>query len=384
MATVEEDRKYVIGWYDYAFGRKPNATELAQRVESLQKGMSRIEFERITETWDRDASIIRIYNKELGRPPTAQEIAWHSNGLKIGRTTRASLTEHLQGSSEFLLREPADTPTPDEDDARVILTKQLEEYGLGGLSDWAWTQIQAGHTKEQIHQELVKTPEYQTRFAGMKKRQDNNLSSISENDYIAYETQVRQLMRKAGMPDTFYDSPDDFADMIGKDISAMEVQSRIEEGYLAATNAPEGVRNKLASLYGVNTSQVAAYYLDPDRALPILQRQLGASGIANAAALSSYGDITKQQAENLDALGVDSGEATKGFGALASSAELFNALPGERLGDITRDEQMGAIFNSDAEAIAKIEKKAGSRRSAGSGSQSFAVGEGGVSGLGRQ
>lgn len=384
MATAGENRAWIITQWEYLYGRQPTAAEVDRNVALLGGGLTRSAWMQRAERVRGEDSVRRLYQQALGRDPSPQMLAYHVERLNSGATTRRKLTEWLAQSTEALLREPDEAPDPSKENARDYLTSVLEQYGLGGMGDWAWEQIQAGHTNERILQDLRQTDTYKQRFVGMEARRAAGLPAISEGEYIAYESSVRQMMRAAGMPAEFYDQPQDFADLISNDVSVAEMQSRINEGYLAASQAPAEVREQLRNLYGVEEGQLAAFFLDPDRALPLIERQWSASRISGAAQRTGYGALNATEAERLAALGVSDQQAQEGFGALAENEELFGALPGDQDGLITREEQQNAIFGSDARAREKIDRKAGARRSAGSGAQAFALGQEGVAGLSRR
>jgi hypothetical protein len=384
MATdPADDRRYVIEQWQYLFGRQPTVDELNYSVGFLQAGQDRSVWLANAERAGAEEAVKRLYMETLGREPNSAELLWQSTRIRNGDLTRKALLQQLAGSAEGLLREPEEEPDPDAENALTYLNNVLEGYGLGGLGDWAWQQIQEGYSPDRIIQNLRQRDEYKQRFIGLERRREAGLPAISEAEYIAYETDVRQMMRAAGLPADFYDSPEDFATFIGNDVSPMEMQARINEGYLAASQAPPEVRQQLETLYGVGQGQLAAFFLDPDRALPLIERQFQASQISAAAQRTTYGSLDAAEAERLASLGITDQEAQQGFGALAERKELFQAMPGIQGEEgIDRAMQQRAIFEGDASALAAIERRAGSRVAQGRGSQGFALGETGVSALG--
>jgi hypothetical protein len=385
MATIVDDRRFVIEQWQYLYGRLPTASDVDKAVSYLQAGQSRATWLANAEKKDAANTITRLFKTTLGRLPTEAEMVNYVSRFRAGTVTRKTLTQSLAEGVEGQLREaagPAAEPDPGAEDALSYLQSTLDEYGLGSLGNWAWEQIQNGYTPDRVIQNLRQTKEYQVRFAGMEARRAAGLSAISEGEYIAYERDVRAMMRSAGMPESFYDEPSDFANFIGNDVSPAEMQARINDGFLAASQAPAEVREQLQSLYGISGSGLAAYFLDPDRALPLLQRQFSSAQISGAASRTGYGALGVGEAERLAELGVSAAEAQQGFSALEESSELFNALPGETAAEITRAQQQAAIFEGDADARSLLRKRGEERVSQGSGAQSFSVGQGGVAGLG--
>lgn len=382
MATAAEDRRFVIEQWQYLYDRLPTEADIATHVGYLQAGQPREVWLANAEKKDAENTIRRIYRTQLGRDATDAEVAQYIPRFRAGTLTRKTLMQSLAESAEGLARQPGVIEDRGDEDALSYLNSVLDEYGLSSLGSWAWEQIQQGYTPERIIQNLRETSEYKQRFVGMEQRRAAGLPAISEGEYIGYERTVRQMMRAAGLPATFYDQPDDFANFIGRDISPAEMQARIDDGFLAASQAPAEVRGALQSLYGIDGSTLAAYYLDPDRALPLLQRQFAAAQIGGAATRTGYGALNVTEAERLAALGVSEAEAQQGFSALEQSRELFTSLPGENAEAIGRDAQQAAIFGGDANARNLLQRRAGERVSQGSGAQSFAVGQSGVAGLG--
>jgi hypothetical protein len=382
MATVAEDRTYVRDEWLKLYGRLPDANELETHAGYLQQGMPRSTWFTNIERNTADIYVRELYKTVLGRVPSDAEVASHVTALQSGAATREQVRASFTGSAEALLRPPAAPSTAGQEDAFAYLKSVLDGYGLGGLGNWAWEQLKGGLTTERISQNLRETPEYKQRFKGLEARRAAGLPAISEGEYIGYETSVRQLMRTAGLPADFYDSPEDFAGFIGKDVSVAEMQSRINEGYLAASQAPAEVRQQLRDLYNIGEGQLAAFFMDPDRALPLIERQFASAQISGAAQRTQYGALGQSEAERLAALGVSEQQAAQGFGALAESSQLFTGLPGEDAAAIDRQTQQAAVFGGDAAAKQAIEKRRAERIAQGSGARSFGVGQGGVVGLG--
>lgn len=383
--TAEEDRRWLVEQFQYLYNRYPTRAELDAHAQRLQhEGVTRERWLAYAEGFGTHEAIDRIFQETLGRKPTARESQTYASQLAHGKRTRAQIREIIAGSSEAVLRPPqAPTATKDQEDAKAYLEETLRSYGLESLSGWAWEQIQKGHPPERILQELRQQEAYKQRFKGMEARRAAGLSAISEAEYLALERGYRQVLSSAGLPAGFYDSPNDYVKWIGGDVSVDEVQTRVNDGYLAATQAPAEVRAELQRLYGINPSKLAAYYLDTSKSLPLLQRQFEAAQLGGTSLRSGYGNLSLAEAERLASLDITPEQAQEGFTLLHDADELFDALPGEDAASITRSEQQAAAFQGDAAAREKFRRRASERVTAGSGAQSFRVGQGGVSGLSR-
>lgn len=389
MSDLASDRQFVVDQWQYLFGRNPTQQELDSQTAVLQSGVSRADFTKEWEKANPEEAVTRIFREEVGRDPTPQELSDLARGLTLGRTTRTETRNWLATSyAPGVLHgaQPAGPtgPSAEQQSARAYLDDQLSSWGLGGLGDFAWGEIQNGSPSQRVIQDLRKTPEYAQRFPAMAARSAAGLPAISEAEYIGYESQAQQLLRAAGLPADFYDTPADFANFIGKNVSISELQTRVNDGFLEAMNAPAEFRQQLQEMYGVTAGQLTAFFLDPDRSLPLIQRDWSAAQASGAAVQAGYGALGLSEAERLASLGVSSQQAQQGFSQLVDSKQLFQNLPGEVGATISRAEQQNAVFANDAKARAKILKQGAERVSAGSGVQSFQLGQSGAAGLGQE
>lgn len=238
--------------------------------------------------------------------------------------------------------------------ARDIIQDDLTSWGLGSLTDWAMGLVTQGMNDTQVVAELRKTAEYKQRFKGNVARQDAGLTPLSESNYLSYEDQARQVMKAAGLPSGFYDSPDDFAGFIGNDTSASELNTRVQLAFSLVNQEPLEVQQQAAQL-GLSTSDLAAGILDPNAALPLLQRKLQMAQIGGASVMSGYGQLGRDQLDRLASFGVDEATARKGFGNLVSLSPLLAGNAGEE--DITQNEALGAQFGIDAQAQEKLSRR---------------------------
>ena len=106
-----------------------------------------------------------------------------------------------------------------------VITALLEDYGLTGLSNFVYDLVfkedvmSGDDVLARIRADQGQAGEiYRARFAGNVARRKAGLNVLSEKAYIGIENQFSQTMRAAGLPSGFYDSPDDFAALIGADV----------------------------------------------------------------------------------------------------------------------------------------------------------------------
>lgn len=248
--------------------------------------------------------------------------------------------------------------------AEIIILNLLEDYGLGGLAKFV---------NDMVFKEDVMSPEeilariradkgeageiYRKRFAGNIARRNAGYNALSEADYVRMENTYRQIMRASGLPTGFYDQPDDFNALIGGDVSGAELSTRINDGYMAVQQSNPQVINEMRRLYGVDDSMLAAYFLDPDKATPMLLRQARAAQIAGEATLQAQRQIEAATAEELAIAGITQQQARAGFQTIAGAEELFVALPGTTEQAMTEQEQISGVFGTSAAAQQRLRQR---------------------------
>lgn len=265
--------------------------------------------------------------------------------------------------------------------ARAAVQKELDRYGLGGLGQWAWDSYLNGTPVEQIMLDLRDRPEYKSRFAGMDQLAQKG-RAITESQWIEYEQQAASLMRSYGLPPGFYDSPQDFSKFITGEVSLSELNDRLSMGQQAAVSAPKETRDALQALYGIDSGGLTAYYLDPDRALPVIKQQYASAQVAGGAAQAGYGQVARDQAERLAAMGVTQEQARAGYGQAKSMDELTMTLPGEKASQLGRDTVVSAVLGGDQDARERVQRRQAQRKAAFGDRGSFAATAQGVGGLG--
>jgi hypothetical protein len=252
--------------------------------------------------------------------------------------------------------------------ARDIIEETLTRYGLQSLSGFVTDMVFKENILDQniLIGRIREQPAYQERFKSNEARRRAGLNALSEGEYVALENQYRQLFRNSGLPAGFYTDKDTTDMLIQNDVSIAEVAERVNQGYEAIANADPEVIFEMRRLYGVNDGSLAAFFLDPEKATPLLLRQARTAQIAGEARQAGI-EITGDIGEQLARAGVDQGQAQEGFGMIAQSGEMFGtttqeAMAGERA--FTAEEQVGAVFGTNAAAQQRLRQRA-RRRQAG-------------------
>lgn len=279
---------------------------------------------------------------------------------------------------------PAPTPpqgeSPAQRDAFARLNSVLSQYGLGSLTPQVQRWLVEGRSEAEIPQLLRDTTEFKQRFPAIVQREQRGMSPISPEEYVRYEQGVHQMMRQAGLPQGFYDSPDDFTAFIAGDVSLAELGERVTLAANAAFRMPAEERAALEA-WGVGPGELTAFWLDPDRAQPLLERRYAAAQLAGTSQRTGYGQLGLEQAERLAIQGVTAQQAEQGFSTLADSQELFGALNrGEDT--IGRDDQLDAAFSGNSAARRRVERRRRQRQGEFQAGGSFASTQEGLVGLG--
>lgn len=266
-------------------------------------------------------------------------------------------------------------------DAFATIKTILANYGLESLAGFVRDSLISGKSEQEILFELRDTPEFKAEFPEIEERRKAGKAAISPGEIIAYRQQAAQLYRAAGLPTSFYDTKEDFRRALVGDVSIAELSDRIQLAREETYNFPPETRRRLAEQFGVTpgSGDLTAFVLDPDKAMPMLVKQVEAARIGGAADRTGYG-LSGQQAFGLAQQGVSEQQAAEGFSDLASSQALFDPL---EAGDekITTEQQLGAVFGGNAPARERIDRQRRRRQARFEGGGSYVTGQDGVMGL---
>lgn len=270
-------------------------------------------------------------------------------------------------------------------DAVAILSQELLSWGFGqDAVNWAQAQIQSNNSVDQILYSLRQQPFYVNSIFGQvaAARAKNGLPAMTESQILSYKDYAVGLAQQAGLPKGFI-SDQELQTLMGHDVSTAELDQRITQGYQAALKAPPDVLAELQTYYGVTPGHLAAYFLDPKKALPLIQQQFSAAQIGAEATRTGFGAIDANQAMGIAQLGVTDAQAKTGFTDLAKQAQLMAALPGSAELGITQEQQLGAEFAGNAQDQQAIQRRAQERTAVFAGDYHFAETQNkGISGLG--
>jgi hypothetical protein len=234
-------------------------------------------------------------------------------------------------------------------DAYMAISALFKTYGLDTLAPKIFDYVKNGYSADTISILLQDTPEYKQRFAGNELRTKAGLPVLSAGEYLATEASYRQIMQAAGMPIGYYDQPGDFNQWIAKNVSPSEIQDRVDLASQATALAPASYREALKQM-GISGPELTAYFLNPTKALPFLQKT-AATAAVGAEAIQQGLTFDQSYSEQLALRGVTTAQAQQGYqqvaGELGSMTDL-GKIYGTEWGQRQSEE---AVFGTNAETV---------------------------------
>ena len=253
----------------------------------------------------------------------------------------------------------ATTGNGDIESATSILQSVLKFYGMDDAqlvtdvrTALAERRLTGTSTVDDIGIQLRESAAFKERFSGNEARRAAGKPAYSVSQYLQLESSYRNTMLAAGLPPSFYNDKDDFANFIANDVSPDEIQDRVSKGFAAINNAPQNVIDEFQTLYGVDKNELAAYFLDPVRAKEIVIRKAEAAKIASQARQQANISLGATQAELLAQQGITEQQAQTGFGLVLQGQKLTQPLQGEDA--LTQEELIAGTFGTNAAAAQRV------------------------------
>jgi hypothetical protein len=212
-------------------------------------------------------------------------------------------------------------------DAFLSLKSLFGQFGLDSLAGKIYDYVKQGYGADTIGLLLQDTKEYKTRFAGNEARTKAGLPVLSPADYLSTEASYRQILSSAGLPKGFYDNPADFTRWIASDVSPTEIKSRVDLATAATGQANPEYKNALFQMYGINESDLTAYFLDRKTAEPILKKQAAAGAIGAAAIRRGFAANTLDL-ESYATIGITADQAEQAYSQIADGFESMLGIAG--------------------------------------------------------
>lgn len=236
----------------------------------------------------------------------------------------------------------------DQLSAKGIIAQTLDAVGLGSLGSWAWQQYLTSGSVDYVMSQLPNQPQFQTMYPDYQQLAKNGVG-MSVQQLHDYNVQMTQLASQFNLPAGFA-TPQIAAQyrLKGWNISAVQEQFK-EASAIVNNQLPQEDLNYLQNEIGLSKGDLAAYWINPDHALPLLQNKLASAQIGGAAARQGI-NLNQDLAAQLANQGVSGSQADQGFGHMATDQQLFHPLPGQPGQSFTQAQQVGAEFGTNGAA----------------------------------
>lgn len=246
-------------------------------------------------------------------------------------TTSTTSTTGLKTEAQIRAEERAAAGQADRQSAYDLLYSQFKLYGLESLVEPLKGLITSGASPAEFTIKLRESDSYKKRFSANAQRIAKGLRSLSEAEYIQLEDQYQDVMRRYGLPDTYYTRGDmgtqeGFTKFLEGDVSPVELEDRISTAQKRVLNANPEVTQALKQFYpDITNGDILAFTLDPKNAIESIKRKVTTAEIGGAA-LQSGLQTGLTRAEQLRAAGVTKDTAQQGYGTIAGGLERGSQL----------------------------------------------------------
>jgi hypothetical protein len=310
------------------------------------------------------ATIVSTYTD----PNTGDVIAVYSDETTkvLSQGTKATDAARAKAEADAAAAKAAEEKRKDGQSAYDLLFSEFDRYGLGALIEPLKGFIQDGLSEAEFTLRLRETDAYKKRFAANQARVKNGLRALSEAQYIELEDQYQDVMRRYGMPETYYTRGDmgrqeGFEKFIGGDVSPVELEDRIQTAQNRVLNTNPEVSKALREFYPeITGGDILAYALDPNQAITNIKRKVGAAEIG-AGAMQAGLKTGLARAEELQRYGVTKETAQQGFGTISSGLER-----GRQLSKIYKEpDYTQAVAETEVFALPDADKARRQRRKLG-------------------
>jgi hypothetical protein len=240
-------------------------------------------------------------------------------------------TTNLKTAAQIAAETKAAEGQADRQSAYDLLYSQFKLYGLESLVEPLKGLITSGSSPAEFTIKLRESDPYKKRFSANAQRVAKGLRSLSEAEYIQLEDQYQDVMRRYGLPDSYYARGDmgtqeGFTRFLEGDVSPVELEDRISTAQKRVLNANPEVTQALKQFYpDITNADILAYTLDPKNAIENIKRKVTTAEIGGAA-LQSGLQTGLTRAEELRAAGITKETAQQGFGTIAGGLQRGSQL----------------------------------------------------------
>jgi hypothetical protein len=268
----------------------------------------------------------KVINSTYVDPITGDVIAVYSDGTNgvLSKGTKQLETDLATKTLEA-------AKTAERKSAYDLLYAEFDKYGLASLVTPLKDLITSGASPSEFTIKLRETDAYKKRFAANEARIKNGLRALSEYEYITKEDAYQEVMRRRGLPESYYARGDmgiqkGFESLISGDVSSTELEDRIVTAQDRVLNANPEIAATLKQFYpGISNGDILAYALDPVNALNQIKRKITAAEIGVAAKQEGLtSGLTR--AEELATLGITGATAAQGYKTIGGGLQRGSQL----------------------------------------------------------
>lgn len=334
-----------------------------------------------------EAAAAMALGQPTGRPPVEAALPDQMTVIEGGLPEQAApaptAPETTSAPAPVPTPEPVASPAPaaPSDDAVSILRDVLKEYGLDSIADEAYKYLVKNPTgtSEDFLRSLRGTDAYKTRFAGNAARVKAGLPELTPSEYVGMERAYQNIFQYYNIPTEFYDQTSDFQKLIEGNVDVYTLRDRVEGGFVAVRDSSPDVIKQMKELYGVEESQLAAYFLDPTRGANILRRQAQAAKVGAAASQGGV-QLGVSLAEQLAAENVSPEQVRQSAAVVTRERQVQEALQaGETT--ISQEEALQADLGLSEAAAQRIRQRKARRIAEFQQGGGFAQTQTGITGL---
>jgi hypothetical protein len=296
-----------------------------------------------------------------------------------GGFTQADIDKAFAAGTASATKTEADNKFAVKVAAKDKLINLFKTQGIDdpAFADFVSNSIMNDVSEAQTLIELYDQPAYKLRFPGMAKLRTKN-RTITEAQYIGLENQIVETLRFFDLPAGFYDDRATMGKMIENEVSPKEVQDRAQMAQDLARSADPNTRNALMDFYKVGEGAITAYFLNPDKALPLLQKAAKAASIAGIGKTYGFADFGMAEAEQLGVqeayAKLSESDMTKAFGQASTLAQTQSRLAYLDKETYSDREALDAILEGDQRAIMASTKRAKREQARFGGSSGLSAG----------
>jgi len=236
-----------------------------------------------------------------------------------------------QQEKNLATAEKAATKKATGQSAFELLSSEFGAFGMGALVAPLQQFIEEGISRDEFVLRLRNTDAYKKRFAANAQRVAKGLRALSEAEYIQNEDAYQDVMRRYGLPESYYargemGRQEGFEKFLAGDVSSVELEDRIQTAQKRVINANPEVTQALKEFYPeITNADILAYTLDPTNAIENIKRKVTTAEIGGAAIQTGL-QTGVTRAEELRAAGITKESAQQGYGTIAGGLQRGSQL----------------------------------------------------------